>query len=294
VSSPSAMQWEAVGVAVVAIWSLAGILLGLMRRLLAAGDEGWQAVNLTLGPGIRLGRADLLRLRGRRLLKCLGVARDIGLWLACAVRRFWQGTHGGLSVVITLVEALVAPSLHLVLVASEVRIVLPILLLRRRNHAIVVFGMLIIVFCCNRVAGRLCVARKLNVFFRYVGRIAANFHIRPVRLEYARHWIVTLAMVVPPAHPLVLTVSHDLPVANPFRSAACGCRLALPKVPVSSRERRDSIRVLAIQAGDKCAARFAALSASVSRSSNPRPPLIAALPSLPHHLSASREPVQNR
>ena len=76
---------------VVAVWSLAGTVLGLMRRLLAARDEGRQAVNLALGLGIRLGRADLLRLWGR--LECLGIARDIGLWLARAVGRFRKAAH---------------------------------------------------------------------------------------------------------------------------------------------------------------------------------------------------------
>ena len=60
VPSPSAMQWEAVGVAVVAVLSLAGILLGLLCRLLAAGDEGWQTIDFALGVGAALRRAGLL------------------------------------------------------------------------------------------------------------------------------------------------------------------------------------------------------------------------------------------
>src|ERR1700675_4504124 len=141
--------------------------------------------------------------------------RHIGLWLARAVSRFANGAHWGLPFFLTLIEALVAPPLHVVLGPSEVRIILSILLLRRRDHAVIVLSVLIIIFRCNRITGRLRVARKLNVFFCDMRWIAANFHIWPVRLEYAHHWIVALAMVVSPAHPLVLTVSHDLPAANP-------------------------------------------------------------------------------
>src|SRR3974390_1292974 len=118
------------------------------------------------------------------------------------------------------------------------RVVLPVLLLGRRNHAVIVLGMLIIILGCNRIAGRLRVARELNVFFRDMRWITANFHIRPVGLIYARHWIVALAMVIPPAHPLVLTVSHGFPASNPFHSAAHGCRLALSKSDALSRVTR--------------------------------------------------------
>jgi hypothetical protein len=85
----------------------------------------------------------------------------------------------------------------------------------------------------------------LNVFFCDVRWITADFHIRPVRLEYARHWIVTLAMVISPAHPLVLTVSHDLPAANPFSLAASCPPPCLAKSEALSRKQRGSIRALA-------------------------------------------------
>ena len=85
------MQGKPVGMTVVAVGSLAGTALGLMRRLLAPRNEGWQAVNLAFIPGIRLGRAGLLRLLG--LLECLGIARDIGLGFARAVRRFCGAAH---------------------------------------------------------------------------------------------------------------------------------------------------------------------------------------------------------
>src|SRR5712691_2799160 len=146
--SPPAMQGETVGVAVVAVLSVAGILLGLMHRLLAAGDEGWQTVDLALGVGGALWRVGLLGWWRLRLLKGLRVARDIWLRLARAVRRIANDAHRGLPVFVTLIKALVAPPLHVVLGTSELRIVLPILLLRRCDHAVIVLGVLIIIFGC--------------------------------------------------------------------------------------------------------------------------------------------------
>ena len=112
---------------------------------------------------------------------------------------------------------------------GEMRVVLTELLLRHRDHAVIVLGMLVVIFRGDRITRGLRVARELNVFFRDVRRISANFHIGPVRFVDAHHRIVILAMVVvASAHALVLTVSHDSPVANPFIVAAC-CRRASPK-----------------------------------------------------------------
>ena len=91
VPPPATMQGKPVGMTVVAVGSLARTALGLMRRLLAPRNEGWQAVNLAFVPGIRLGRTGLLGLWG--LLECLGITRDIGLGLARAVRRFCGSAH---------------------------------------------------------------------------------------------------------------------------------------------------------------------------------------------------------
>ena len=54
-----------------------------------------------------------------------------------------------LPVIIALIKAVVARPLGIALDASEVRIVLSKLLLRRCDHAVVVLGMLIIVFGGN-------------------------------------------------------------------------------------------------------------------------------------------------
>src|SRR5262245_9882162 len=197
-----------------------------MLRRLAAGDEGGQPVDVVL-----VGRRVLLRARlvGLVLLwlmllmlrERLRIARDIRLRLARAIGLV-AAADGGLRVIITVVEAVVAGSArHLVLGSGQVRIVLPELFLRRRDHAVIVLGVLVVIFGGDRVAGGLRIARQLHIFFGNVGRVAANFHVRTVRFEHARHRIVTFAMVVvAPAHALVLTVSHDLPVANPFIVAA--------------------------------------------------------------------------
>jgi hypothetical protein len=81
-------------------------------------------------------------------------------------------------------------------------------------------GVLVVVLRRDRVARALGVACELHIFLGNVGWVPANFHVGAVRLVNTRHRIVTLAVVVATAHALVLTVSHDLPVANPFLVAA--------------------------------------------------------------------------
>jgi hypothetical protein len=70
------------------------------------------------------------------------------------------------------------------------------------------------------------VASKLKVLLGDVVRRAANLHLGTVGFINARQRIVvmpaspaatavmTLMIPIPPPHALVLTVSHDLPVAN--------------------------------------------------------------------------------
>src|SRR4029078_4875010 len=93
----------------------------------------------------------------------------------------------GLAVLVAVLEAVVAAQLELWIVAAlgarlEVRILLAELLLRRGDQAKIMLGMLEIVFGRNRIAGRLGVTRKLEVFLRHVIGGAANFHVRTVRL----------------------------------------------------------------------------------------------------------------
>ena len=80
-AATTAMQRETVGLVVVAV--LAG-LVRLLLRLLSAGDEGRQPVDVAVGGGAALLRARQVRLVLLGLRKRLGVARDIGLRLARA------------------------------------------------------------------------------------------------------------------------------------------------------------------------------------------------------------------
>ena len=85
VPSPTAMQRETV-VTVVAIRPLAGIVLGWVPRLLPAGDERRQPIDVAIGRRVALRRARLVGLALLVLREGLCVARDIGLRLAGAVR----------------------------------------------------------------------------------------------------------------------------------------------------------------------------------------------------------------
>ncbi len=175
---PATVQRETLRVAVMAVRSATGTLLGWLHGLLAARDERRQTVDLAW----RIARARwtrLLRLLRLRLREGLTLARKIGLRLA---RAEWRFASRGLPIVVALVKAVVpAALLRVVLGASEVRIVLPKLLLCGCDDPVIVLGVLVVVFSCNRVAGCLRVARELDVFLGDVRRITANFHVGPVR-----------------------------------------------------------------------------------------------------------------
>src|SRR5260370_18166246 len=159
----------------------------------------------------------------------LRVPRHVGLRLASGVR--WIGGTGDrLLPVVSVVGATLARRRCFVLRGGEVGIVLAELLLRRGYDAVIVLGVLIVVLRRNRITGSLRVPRKLNIFFCNVGWIAANFHIRTIGFVYPHHRIVTLAVIVASAHAFILTVSHDLPIANPLH---CGGSLppCLPPTP---------------------------------------------------------------
>src|SRR5919201_5933669 len=111
--------------------------------LLPAGDEGRQPVDVAVGGRVAL-RA-LMRLAVLMLRERLRIARDIRLRLARSVRRIGGTTHRGLPLVLAVVEAAFARYACFILRTGEVRIVLPKLLLRRRDHAIIVFGVLVVI-----------------------------------------------------------------------------------------------------------------------------------------------------
>jgi len=79
----------------------------------------------------------------------------------------------------------------------------------RGNETKVMFGVLQIVFGCDRIPACMSVSCKLEVFFRDVMRIAAYFDVWPVRFIGSRQRIGPSPIVRrPAAHPLVLTWSH--------------------------------------------------------------------------------------
>jgi hypothetical protein len=238
----------------------------------------------------------LLRLLG--LLKGLCVAGKIWLRLARAVWRFARGSRPQLCVVLAFIEALVARALALAFDPSEMRIVLAKLLLCRCNHAVVMLGMLIIILGRNGISGRLRITRQLNVFFRDMSGIPAYLYVRPVRLEDARHWIVALAMVVAPAHPFVLTVSHDFPAANPFYLTAPCHTPSLAKEPMLSLASDAAKPALSPPSrGDKSAALFRRRFSFLVAKQHP-PPYHAALPTsfsraCPPRLRTGVEPMKH-
>jgi hypothetical protein len=181
---------------VVTILVLAGILLRLvLLRLATAGDECRQAADLLSTFLATLIRLLLMRLRlmlravvhlliARR--ERLGIARQIRLLL-----RFTRSVarlvlaHEGLGVVIIAVKSLVGVllaggALLLLRLLVVVWILLTELFLRGGDQAKIVLGMLVVVLGGNRIAGTLRVARKLDIFFRYMRSGSANFDVGTV------------------------------------------------------------------------------------------------------------------
>jgi hypothetical protein len=108
-------------------------------------------------------------------------------------------------------------------IGTRLRLILPELLLSSRDDAEIMFGVLVVVLGGHRIAGRPCVARQLDIFFRNVGRGTADLDVGSVRFEDPRHRVLTapvivVVIVVTVTHPLVvLTVSHVSP-SNPALS----------------------------------------------------------------------------
>ena len=80
--------------------------------------------------------------------------------------------------------------------ALEVRIVLAELLLRRRDQAEIVFGMLKVILGRDRIAGGLGVTRELEIFLRDVIGRSADLHVGPVGFVHPCQRVVTAAVVI--------------------------------------------------------------------------------------------------
>src|SRR5262245_21833678 len=103
-----AVQRETVGLVVVAVRSRLRLRLSL--RLLSASDERRQPVDVSFRrrAGVMLLLPRLIRLVLRLLRERLCVARDIGLRFARAVGRIAGTAERGLSVVVAVIEIVVA------------------------------------------------------------------------------------------------------------------------------------------------------------------------------------------
>ena len=170
-------------------------------------------LRVTAAMGLLLSRGEELR-----------IARQVGLRVAGAERhlvvRLGRAAHV-LVAVIAHVVAHVGSAFR-----AEERRGLPELLLRGRDQAEIMLGVLVVVLRRHRIARRLRIARELNVFLGNMRRCAADFDVGSVRFIDPGEWIVAFA--VSPPHTLVLTVSHGLRVRQPLIGAANGRRFLDP------------------------------------------------------------------
>jgi hypothetical protein len=191
VTAPATMHAEPVLAAITLVMT---VLAGGLLWLTAAGNKCRQATYI-----LSAFRTALIGLVGLLLMlraivhllvarrKWLGVAREIGLLLGFArpIARFIL-SHERLTVVIVAIETFVGPLLMLstgralLRLLIVVRVLLAELFLRGGNETEIMFGMLVVVLCGNRIARTLGVARELNIFFRDMRSRAANFDVRAV------------------------------------------------------------------------------------------------------------------
>src|SRR5882757_7037838 len=108
------------------------------------------------------------------------IALHIGLRLAWHIGlRFSRAkcrlAYHRLLTLIAIVESVIADiALHVAVGSPQIRIALSELFLRTRDQAIIVLGMLKIIFGRDRIAGGLRIACKLDIFFSNMGRVPAN------------------------------------------------------------------------------------------------------------------------
>jgi hypothetical protein len=200
---------------------------------LRTGDERGQAIDAaTVGRGgLRLSLRLVLRLRsmfavlarlliahkGLALARLLAVVTHIRL-LLLRLRREAGLLAEAREILAVVLGVLAHPLVGARVLLLVLRLALPELLLRRRDQAEIVLGVLVVVLGGDRIAGGTGVARELQIFFRDVGCGAADLDVGAVRFEHPGHRvlaapvIIIVMVIVPVAHPLVvLTVSHVLP-----------------------------------------------------------------------------------
>jgi hypothetical protein len=214
------MQRETIRLAAAILVAVLALRWRLLRLRCTAGDKGREPTvvhRLRLRLWLRLAIALLIIVVA--LNEWLRILRKIRL-LACS-----EWLSEGLGVFFAFVELLIGAWLELLIIAAlgtrlEVRILLTELLLRGSDQAEIMFGVLKIIFRRDRIAGRLGITRKLEIFLRHMIGGSANLHIRAVRFINPRQGIliapvVMLLIIIAPTHTLVmmlmlLTVSHGL------------------------------------------------------------------------------------
>lgn len=216
------------------------VALAAIDLRLGAGDERGQAIDAVGDGGLWLRRQRLvLRLRPMLAMFTLAalfagllLVALIGLLLAVAriavahvgllllrlrgKARLLPERREPVGVVLALFRRHVVVGTRLILM---LRLVLAELLLRRGDQAEIMFGMLIVVFGGDGIAGRARIAGELDVFFGNVRGGAADLDVGSVGLVDPGQRILAapvLIIVIPVAHPLlVLTVSHVSPLFQP-------------------------------------------------------------------------------
>src|SRR5258708_934772 len=244
---------------------------GAIDLRLRSGDERRQTVDAAivrdsrLRVGLRVGLELRLGAMFARLM--LLFARLVGLALALMIARAVVARHerlrlhrdeAGLLPEMRKTLALVVAILrgHFIL-GARLRLVLTELLLGSGDQAEIVFGVLVVILGRHRIAGRARIARQLHIFFRDVGRGAADLDIGSVRLEHpgqqrrapqqssADRW---LHQIIPPAKTST-GFSRDLSSAiSGFRSLCGRTRRSTLK---PSRSSRPAFRNLSLGAGSR-------------------------------------------
>src|SRR5437868_4560932 len=131
-----------------------------------------------------------------------------GLLLLRGETRLLAEMRKALAVVVT---AILGGDFRDVAVGAGLRLVLAELLLGSRDQAERMFGVLVVVFGGNGIAGRAGIARELDVFFGDVGGGAADLDVGTVgfidpghRVLAAPVVIIVVVIVIPVTHPLVV------------------------------------------------------------------------------------------
>ena len=208
------------------------ILLRLRLLRLAARNKGRQAVDVliagrrrrVLRPRLKMLLLRLVLRLVLRLMMVLLVWRLLLLLRLAPIERLRLARRERLAgqvrlLVVVAVEAVVAnvaAHIALLLLLLVVGLTLPVLLLGGGDQTEIMFGVLVVVFGSNRIAGTLRIAGELQVLFSDVRGRAADLNVRSTGLVHAGQRILvmtTFAVATP--HALVLTVSHGLLFCQP-------------------------------------------------------------------------------